>query len=375
MPLIRGASCALIASLCMAAPLPGTAATKGGSSTGNCTLVDPTNVLAGIAGDFELAADPDDPQGGVIFVSNTTGRVLAQQNLVVAKLDGATGNLVPGSLTVVADNFYGNSYINGPEWFRSPQGNLGIIYPGPTGMTMAMRSATPATWNAFSYDYTGAPSNGSPAPLPNAIPGAYVMPPNQPPATESYYGEFGGNCGSICYANYQGGTATDIGQVLSTQGYALVQVQPSTWDGTFYYSACKSSGGSCGIWTASIDGNGGLTSQVQVLRTNNQAARQMAAYVHPLTGQALLFTNGTATSIAVWTQAAPGAPLTQLAMVPVQPGAIHFRAVASDTQVVLNFLVEPKRGVASGVYSIAVSAANGTMTAGPATLLNTFVTT
>ncbi|MBS0562679.1 MAG: hypothetical protein JSR21_21735, partial [Proteobacteria bacterium] len=225
------------------------------------------------------------------------------------------------------------------------------------------------------YDYSGAPTNGSPPSMPNGIPGTYVNPPLRPPAKESYYQAFGGTCTSMCVANYQGGLATDVGQVLGPQGYSVYTVQPATWDGYIYYSACKTSGGSCGLWTAQVDGKGGLASQVQVASTGTKAARQIAAYIHPVTGQPVVFTTGSATSIAVWTHATPGAPLTQLANVPVQAGAIHFRTVASATQVVLNFFVEPATGVTAGDYTIAVSAVNGALSVGAATMISTATNT
>ncbi|MBS0561580.1 MAG: hypothetical protein JSR21_16145, partial [Proteobacteria bacterium] len=146
------AGCALIAGLALGVPAAGQAA------TGNCVPADPSGVLAGITGDYQLTVDPQDAQGSVIFTSNTTGGVLAKQNVVVAKLDGSTGTVIPGSLTVIANNFYANSYINGPEWFYSPQGSLGVIYPAAGGLALALRSSTPSAWNAFGYDYSGAPT-------------------------------------------------------------------------------------------------------------------------------------------------------------------------------------------------------------------------
>ncbi|MBS0562793.1 MAG: hypothetical protein JSR21_22305, partial [Proteobacteria bacterium] len=152
----RIAACATIAALALATPLSGHAAS--GGKSGTCTAADTAGVLAGITGDYQLTNDPSDPQGSLIFTANTTGSVLATQNVVVAKVDGTTGNIVPGSLTTIANNFYGNSFINGPEWFYSPQGNLGVIYPAAGGLALALRSATPSAWNAFGYDYSGAPT-------------------------------------------------------------------------------------------------------------------------------------------------------------------------------------------------------------------------
>ncbi|MBS0562794.1 MAG: hypothetical protein JSR21_22310, partial [Proteobacteria bacterium] len=219
------------------------------------------------------------------------------------------------------------------------------------------------------YDYSGAPTNGSPPSMPNAIPGTYVNPPLRPPVKESYYEAFDGTCTSMCVANYQAGLYTDVGKVLGPQGYSVFAVQPATWDGYIYYSAC-SKGPACGLWTAQIDGKGGLASQAQVTSTGAQPTRQFVAYVHPVTGQTVVFTTAGPTSIAVWTHAGPGAPLTPLATVPVQPGAIHYRAMASNTQVLLNFFVQPAKGVTAGDYTIAVSASKGALSVGQPTLIS-----
>ncbi|MBS0561581.1 MAG: hypothetical protein JSR21_16150 [Proteobacteria bacterium] len=336
-------------------------------TSGSCATIDPNGELAGVTGDFELTADPDDPQGRVLFVSNTMGGTVATQNVVVARLDGTTGTMIPGSLTTVATNFYGNSDINGPEWFRTPQGNLGIVYAGQGGVHLALRASPARTWNGFQYDYSGAPTNGSPPPLPNTIPGSYPNPPNQPPAAESYYSSYQGNCVGQCFANYQGGVATDVGRVLQAQGMKLQVMQPSPWDGYIYYSACKSGGGACGLYTAAIDGKGGLTAQTLVARTGLQPARQIAPYRHPVTGMTVVFTDGSTTDVAVWAHPMPNAQMALLANVPVPPGSGHYRAAASDTQVVLNFLIQRGQGTAIGSYTIAVSAApNGALSPSPA---------
>jgi len=343
-----------------------------GAAAGTCGVIDPTGILAGITGDFELSADPDDPQGHVLFISNTTGGVLATQNIVVAQLDGVTGRVVPGSLTVVANNYYGNSNTNGPEWFRSPQGNLGIAYAGGDGVHMAFRAVPPQAWNAFSYDYTGAPTNGSPPPLPNAIAGSYINPPPQPPAEEAQYSSYSGSCTSLCFGNYQGGPTTDVGQVLATQGYSMIYADAAPWDGYIYYSACNATGGGCGVFSAALDGQGGLSQQTLLVSTGKQAARQIAAYRHPVTGVPVLFTPASATTISVWTQTAPAAPLVLLATVPVPTGQSHYRAAASATQVVLNFLVKQSQDPGQGSYTIAVSAgSDGVLSVGPVNQIST----
>ena len=346
---------------------------RAGAAEGNCSAIDPTGVLAGITGDWQTSPDPDDPQGHVIFESNTTGNVLATQNVVVAQIDGVTGMVVPGTLTVIADNFYGNSYINGPEWFRSPQGNLAVAYPGVDGIYMAFRAEPPQSWSAFSYDYTGAPTNGSPPPLPNTLPGTYITPPPRPPAEEAIYSSFGGDCNSLCYANYQGGPVTDVSRVLGPQGYTAKFAAVAAWDGYIYYSACKTTGGGCGLFIAALDGQGGLSGQTLLVSTGNQTLPQIAAYRHPVTGTPVVFTPASPTTITVWTHAAPTAPLVQLATVPAALGQSHYRVAASTTQVVLNFFVQnPGPNFTLGSYTIAVSAVNGVLSAAPANLISPY---
>ncbi|MBS0561584.1 MAG: hypothetical protein JSR21_16165 [Proteobacteria bacterium] len=367
-------ACALAAASLAAAPRPGAAAWAPGLAPAeDCSDIDPNGELAAITGDFELTADPDDPQGRVLFVSNATGGVLSKQNVLIARLDGVTGVMISGTVTVIADNFYGNSDTNGPEWFRTPQGNEGVIYAGRGGVHMALRPPAPGIWNGFQYDYSGAPTEGSPPPLPNTQSGSYANPPNKSPGGGNYYAGYGGSCTSLCFADYLGGTATDVGKVLAAQGYTLHDAADSPWDGTIYYSACKVSTGACGIFTASIDGSGGLIEQTLVARTGLLPAPQIAAYRHPLTGVVVVFTNSNPTRITVWVHPGPNTQMALLTNVDVPAGAVHFRTAASATQVVLNFLIKPGQGGAvagksvPGSYTIAVSAAeNGALSASPA---------
>ncbi|MBS0343804.1 MAG: hypothetical protein JSS56_25140 [Proteobacteria bacterium] len=340
-----------------------------------CASIDPTGELAGIQGDFELTGDPDDPAGNMLLTSNTadsSAGVPTKQNVVVARLNGLTGQVIPGSLKVIATNFFGISAANGPEWFRSPQGNLGILFASPDGVTGLFRNSGPGTpWNAFNYDYTGAPANGAPPPLPNTSPGTYPSPPIEPPATQTIYPAYYGGCGSVCFANWQSGLQTDMQAALTPLGLTLTAAVPTTWNGYAYFTACGAT--DCGLYLGLIDGNGGV-SNVTLLQPHIRAQAgysQLAAYTHPITQRPIVFTSGpTAGTISVWGHNTPAAPLVPVATVLAPYGGSHFRADASTTQVVLNYLV--KGGANAGSYTIAVNAdAAGNLSVTPQNQIST----
>ncbi|MBS0560796.1 MAG: hypothetical protein JSR21_12145 [Proteobacteria bacterium] len=367
---IRRCAAALLLAAGVAAALPALA------QTSTCGTMDPTGVLAGVAGDFELTVDPDDPAGNVLFVSNIQPDFFQYQNVVVAQIDATTGQTVPGSLTVVANNFKGNSSRNGPEWVRTPQGQLGAIYTSADGVHGVFRAAPPVSWNGFLYDYVGNPTLGSPPVLPSSLPGFYDGLPPKPPqkaATIPMYAPVPtmNTCTNACYGYYNAGQSTDVTSVLQGQyGLWVGGVTQAPWDSYLYVAACTQRTRICGIYQAQIDGQGGFAS-VQSIATadytlsSGSGLLQMAAEVHPVNGVPVLFTGETPRLISVWTQSAPGAPLTLLTRVAAPPGAVHYRAYVSDTQVVLNFFV--RNGPALGQYTLPVSANGSSLTVGKVT--------
>ncbi|MBS0558829.1 MAG: hypothetical protein JSR21_02135 [Proteobacteria bacterium] len=322
-----------------------------------CIDADPASQLTAITGDFELAADPDDPAQNMLFVSNATGGSPAPQPVLIARLNGKTGVMISGSLTTVASNFAGYSNQNGPEWMRTPEGSLGIIYVDADGVHGLYRSAHPANWSDFLYDYAGRPAFGAPPPLPDTTPGYYPADPAHPPAEAATILQYQPPCTSFCFGAYNAGKITDLALVLSPLGYTTLAATLAPWDGYVYVSACKIGTNVCGIYQARIDGAGGLSSFDQIASTGLLRATDLDSSMHPVAGTPVLFTNETPGTFTIWQQPGSGAQLTSVAKVTIPKNTSHLRSAASATQVVLDYFV--RYGVGSGSYTIPVSA-NGT---------------
>jgi hypothetical protein len=140
----------------------------------DCVNADPWLELGGVGGDFELRVDPQDPKQNLIFVANVAD---GASGIAAARINGASGQVMRGSLTPIADNYYGQSVINGPEFVQKPTGELGVVYAGPGGVHAVFRSTAPTPWNAFWFNADGKRIFGSPPPLPSTSDGAYPAPP------------------------------------------------------------------------------------------------------------------------------------------------------------------------------------------------------
>jgi hypothetical protein len=280
---------------------------------------------------------------------------------------------VPGSLHTVANNFNGDSVIQGPEFVQPPGGELGIIYPGSGGVYGVFRSPTPEAWYDFSLDITGAPTNGSPPILPTSI-GQYPL--SQNPLGHRTYGQDLGNCtgnGAFpldwCYGALGFGVATDLQAVLSPQGFTISDAVQSPRDGYFFISACRAS--FCGLYEGQIDNAGGLVSNtVTMLAQTQQAATNIAAARHPVTGTTVLFSEDGSTLIDVWEQPASGGALKLIANVPTPTPSHHYDTRTDTTQVVLHYY-GPQKGV-GGSYTIPVTASGSTLVAGASKLISVF---
>jgi hypothetical protein len=336
----------------------------------DCINADPTSILSNIAGDFQLALDPQDPDQHIIFLSNVSKESNAPQDIDIAQLDGQTGKVVAGSLTVIATNFFGSSQMNGPRWMYTPQGQLGIIYVGTGGVHGAYRSSPPTAWNIFPLNYNGSATGGSASVLPNTSSGAYPAATDDPPTQFATYPQYLGTCTSLCYAAFDGGTATDVSATLAPDGYAAVNATQSTRDGVIVISACATSTSSCGLFQAKIDGAGGLTNFKQIASTGSPASPSLAVEKHPVTGTTVVFSQGAGDTIDVWEQTTNAGMLSLIGTVTVPTGAVHYRATASATQVVLNFIV--RSGAAIGNYTIPVSATGTTLTVGSSNRISMF---
>jgi hypothetical protein len=219
-------------------------------------------------------------------------------------MDGATGQVIAGSLTVVANNFQGNSNQNGPSWMRTPTGQLGILYVAADGVHGAFRAAKPTSWNAFAYDYTGAPTNGLPPVLPDTLPGLYPGNPWQPPGEAATIPQYQPPCSGICFGAYNRGMLTDVKAVVAGMGYSSDNATQTPWDGFLYISACKTGTTTCSLFQSKIDGAGGLSSFVKIASTGGKSTKSAGAVTHPITGTTVLFTNETPGYVSVWEQTA-----------------------------------------------------------------------
>jgi hypothetical protein len=334
------------------------------SGTG-CQNADPNGVLANVGGDFELATDPTDPNH-IMFVSNVTPDSTAPQNVVVAQIDGQTGRVVAGSLTVIANNFSGLSRQNGPEWMQAPDGRVGVVYAGAGGVHGVYRAASPSSWNAFQFNWNNTASSGSPSLLPDTFSSAFPGSPLGPPTKAATIPQAWGKCTTTCYGAYNTGKTTDIGAVIAAQGYVysnstMPDGSSTSSDGLVYIAACQ--GSACGIYEAKIDGNGGLTFLQQVASTGSWAVTRMAVGRHPTTGTFVMFTDAPGNVVNVWQQQPASAPpypqFTLIGSVPVPAGYDHFRTLASNAKLILNFFV--RQGAPLGTYSITINARGGSL--------------
>lgn len=330
----------------------------------NCTIADPSGVLASVGGDFEIAVDPQDPAGNAIFVANLAS---GASSVVAARINGVSGQVVNQTLTPIANNFLGQTKIQGPEFVQRPTGELGVLYAGPGGVHAVFRSRIPAAWNDLVYDVTGAPTGGSPPVLPASSDGAYPKGPL--PLGQNTYGQWRGTCQGICYGSFGSNVTTDVVAVLTPQGFTAASGAQSPRDGYVFLGLCDAND-ACGIYEAQIDNAGGFTEgSFQLLAEVNDAPAQLAAARHPVTGATVLFSDGGSRTIDVWQQPAGGGPLSLVAHVSANKHE-HFRAETSATQVVLHYLSAAL--LADGSFTIPVSANGTSLVAGASKKISSY---
>ena len=319
------------------------------ATAADCANADPFLEFAGVGGDFELTADPQDTAGNLILISNVAD---GASRIVAARVDGQTGEVLRGSLTTIADNFNGLKKINGPEFVQTPTGELGVVYAGPGGVHAVFRSATPARWNAFDHDAVGNVLSGSPPLMPSTSQGAY--PAASMPFGQLTYGQYLGDCPRVCYGLLDQGVITDVVAVMAKQKYTVMGSAQNPTDGYIVISACDPFG-SCGIYEAAIDGAGGFipASLRKLIGTGRTAPERLIAERHPVTGSTIVFSNHGANAIDVWEQAADGGPLRLIRRVDA-PQNEHFRVATDEQDVVLNYLI--KSGTSAGSYTVRVPA-------------------
>ena len=228
-------------------------------------------------GDFEVfVRDPMSPTSEVLMVNNdpNTGAV------AVAKLNPITGGIV-GSFQVIASDYQGNSYINGPEFVVAPEGaaiDIGVVYPGPAGVQGVFRDSSATHWYDFLWDQHGdslgddpkldlSPTGPDIYPLagyPDRV-GSFCVSCttsvwNQPPPSHSCYGDIDAT---------HPDSLTDVETILEDTLHApplivsAIAHHPKFKRG-IAVSACQNNSPSppsdCGIYRGEIDGSGGILS-------------------------------------------------------------------------------------------------------------------
>ena len=329
-----------------------------------CVNADPASVLASVHGDSEVIVDPQDAERNLILTANVGD---GMSKVAIARIDGRTGQVTPGSLSIIANNFYGLTRINGPEFVQKPTGELGVLYAGLGGVRAAFRSAIPEKWNEFSFDVTGKRIFGNPPLLPSTSNGAYPAPPT--PLRQNTYGQYRGDCTGICFGALGQGVTTDVvAAVLAAKGLTTAAATQSPDDGQIYLSACGASG-SCGLYEAVLDGVGGFVagSFQKLAEMGTTAPVSLAAARHPRTGSTVLFSNKGSGAVDVWEHSSDGGALRLVRRVPAS-GSVHFRAEVDAREVVLHYLV--KSGANAGSYTIPVVAAGRILQAGGAKKVN-----
>jgi hypothetical protein len=314
-------------------------------------------MLAGI--DFELTVDPQDPEKNLIYISNANNG----GSIVAARVDGQTGMVITGSLTKIVNNFFGLSSIDGPEFVQKPSGELGVLYAGLGGVHGTFRSAVPAAWNDFRFDVNGLPFRGGPPLLTNTSEGAYPAPPL--PLGQFTFGQWLGSCLGVCYGALGGSITTDVVAVLQERGLTVSTTAQSPRDGYIFISACNSIG-SCGLYEAFVDPSLGILPQSfsKLASVSGPAAVDgLVAERHPVTGSTVLFSNEDegGTIIDVWEQPGGGGALTLIGKFSVSASR-RYRTAASDTQVVLHYII--RLGKRAGSYTLPVSATRTSLVPG-----------
>jgi hypothetical protein len=315
-----------------------------------------------LQGDFEIIVDPDDVSQNLLLVANAPSPT--GQDVVIARLDGATGFLLPDGLETIATTFVGFSTTNGPEFARQPAGSpssLGILFAGSGGVRAAWRrpgAVDATTWRAFTLDVFG---NTFPVDQPPLLPSsqeADTYPAGSPPFGLSSYPSFSGPCTRTCMAYLSWGFPTNLAQVAESRQFNMLGATPHpVQSGGFFFSGCRIGTINCGLYSAVINGNGGLVAgSVLKLAAIAPSGTQedLIAKVHPSTGTTILF-RGNGREIELWQQTSPGGRLNFVGSVSHPTSAFsHFRAETSTNQLVLYY--RQTMGAAEGTYTVVVDA-------------------
>ena len=338
-----------------------------------CVDADPTSEMAKVYGDYELTLDTHDPEQHMLIINHIDN---GPSNIVIARIDGRTGQIEAGSLTTIADNFDGQQLVNGPEFVLPPGGGLGVLYRGTDGVHGVFRPTAPKVWNDFSLDVIGSPTGKSPPLLPSSYAGTYEN--GGLPLNQYTYTQITAPCSARCFGTLRWGVPTDAAAVLSQAGLMVPSIEAlvqSPRDGTIFAEACAAE--ACGIYEATINNAGGFLPGTLRLLAHVTApagpgrAAPMAAALHPSTGRTVLFVGGTDThgeTVDVWEQQTYGGELHRVASVPVVHSD-HYRVIDNGEELVLHYLI--RNGVDAGSYTIPVKASGGRLRVGASKLVAT----
>ncbi len=333
--------------------------------TSGCNNADPNRVVSNINGDFEVSRDPQDPSGNLIYTANS---VNGAGRVVVARIDGTSGNVIAGSLTTVATNWLGQSVVNGPEVVQKPDGRVGILYAGPGGVHGVFRSNPPLAWNDFAFSNSGSEVGTNAPALGPTIDGHY---PGAGMIFKQYtYVEFPENFDKFI-GSLTGGSLTNLKSTMTSAGLTFTSFGLSPRDGYVFMTANSPTLGP-GIYEAAIDGNGGFTPG-SLIRLANTAApgnsrEVLSAILHPVTNEIVLYVgtgvagsqNGT---ISVFSQSPSGGPLRLLKNVSGQLTS-HYRTEADSRKTVLHYYMNERSLRRQASYTLSVTASGGQLVVG-----------
>ncbi len=326
-----------------------------------CSNSDPNGVVTSIKGDFEIAADPQDASGSMIY---TTNSVNGAGSVVVARIDGTSGNVIAGSLTTVATNWLGQSVVNGPEVVQKPDGRVGILYAGPGGVHGIFRSNPPLAWNDFAFSNSGSPVGTNAPALGPTIDGHY--PGAGMIFKQNAYWEYPTSANNAFFGSLTGGSLTNLAATMTSAGLKIATAAQSPRDHHVFMEATSPTLGQ-GIYEAEIDGNGGFTPgsliRLTSARATNLGREDISAIRHPVTNDTVLFADNGTAGISVYSQAPSGGPLTLLKTVN-NTSAAHYRTSEDQGKVVLHYYIQSGLTRRQGSYTLPVTASGGQLIVG-----------
>ena len=350
------------------------------ASAQDCADIDPSGTIAKVRGDFEFGVDPNDPAQHLLYLNHVAN---GPSSVVVAQMDGVTTQVIPGTLTTIADNFQGLLHINGPEFVMPPGRGLGVLYRDLNGVHGVFRPVAPKAWNDFSLTVDGQAAGKNPPRISSSYKVSYET--GSLPFGQNTYTLFKGKCALRCYASVLGGVPTDAYEVFKSQANLTIptieSVIQSERDYVIYAEACTRdarANGVCGIYEATIDLAGGFQpNSLKLLTTLPTRVGPifgrvpLVAGMHPVTGSTVFFleaSHESGTTVDVYERKTLGGPLTLIASVPARDSD-HYRIVTSPTEMILHYLVRPlgdRRESLIGSYVIPVTASGSALQVGTA---------